>query len=237
MVVRGWFLHAVGTPRGTVLLLHGHNSCKEAMLSLGKLFVAEGYNALLYDSRGHGESGGTFCTFGFYERGDCSRCVDELLKRYGQSEVGPLAIYGNSFGGAVALQAMAIDPRFRCGIVESTFATLPEIVRDYEQQLSGVRLDRLTDAVVERAGVLARFPPEAVRPEDAARHIVQPVLLIHGTADTNISYHYGERIFRNLAAPGSEWFPVPGADHGDLWKVGGDAYRARLLNFVARWNH
>lgn len=207
------------------------------MLRLGELFVKDGYNALLYDSRGHGESGGTFCTFGFYERRDCSRCLDKALKMYGASELGPVAIYGNSFGGAVALQAMAIDPRFRCGVVESTFATLREITRDYESQFSGVRMDSLTDAVVERAGVLAHFPPADVRPEDAARDIVRPVLLIHGTADTTISFHYGERIFRNLAAPGSEWYPVTGADHGNLWKVGGDAYRTRVLDFIARWDH
>ena len=235
LVLIGWFLHADGTPHGTIFLLHGHNSCKEAMLRLGQLFAAQGYNALLYDSRGQGESGGRFCTFGYYEHRDCSRCLDEVVARYG-TEAGAVAIYGNSFGGAVALQAMAQDARFRCGVVESTFATLHEIVQDYEFQLSGRRLDRLSDAALERAGVLAGFPPAAVCPEDAARHIRRPVLMIHGTADTNISFRYGKRIFQNLTTPGSEWFPVPGANHGDLWQVGGEPYRARILDFIAHWD-
>lgn len=234
--LKGWFLRAQGTAHGTIFLLHGHNSCKEAMLRLGRLFVEQGFNVLVYDSRGHGESGGTFCTYGYYEHGDCSRCLDEVISKYGDA-VGPVAIYGNSFGGAVALQTMANDPRFRCGIIESTFATLPEIVRDYEQHISGVRLDRLTDAALAQAGTLAHFNPAAVRPEEAARQVRCPVLLIHGTADQNISCRYGERIFKNLTAPGSEWFPVPGAGHGNLWQIGGESYRQRILDFVARWDH
>ena len=227
----GWFVRAEGAARGTVLLLHGHNSCKEAMLPLAKLLAAHGFNGLAYDSRGCGESGGQYGTYGFYEKRDCARCLDELLRRYGP-EVGPVSIFGNSYGGAVALQAMAEDRRFRCGIVESTFATLREVVRDYEAKLVGVRMDALTDAALARAGVIARFAPDQVRPEEAARLIRCPVLVVHGTVDTDIAARYGERVFRNLTTPGSRWYSIEGAGHGDLWDKGGTAYRQAVLDFL-----
>lgn len=232
IALKGWFVRAQAAPKGTVLLLHGHNSCKEAELQLAKRLATHGFNSLCYDSRGCGESGGRFCTYGFYEKGDCSRYLDELLRRYGETVVGPVSIYGNSFGGAVALQVMAQDRRFRCGIVESTFATLREVVRDYEKNLVGVRLDPLTDRALARGGVLAHFPPDLVRPEESAKAIRCPVLVVHGTADTDISSRYGERIFRNLSSAGSQWFPVPGAGHTDLWTRGGDAYEQAFLNFL-----
>ena len=201
------------------------------MLPLAKLLAQHGFNSLAYDSRGCGESGGQYGTYGFYEKRDCSRCLDELLRRYGP-EVGPVSIFGNSYGGAVALQTMAEDGRFRCGIVESTFATLREVVRDYEAKTVGVRLDALTDAALARAGTIAHFPPDAVKPEDSARTIQCPVLVVHGTADTDIAMRYGARVFQNLRTSGSRWYPIQGAGHGDLWAKGGDAYRQAVLDFL-----
>ena len=227
----GWFVRGAGEVKGTVLLLHGHNSCKEAMLPLAKLLAAHGFNSLAYDSRGCGESGGHYGTYGFYEKRDCSRCLDELLRQHG-AEVGPVSIFGNSYGGAVAIQTMAEDRRFRCGIVESTFATLREVVRDYAAKMTRVRMDVLTDAALARAGVIAHFAPDQVRPEEAARLIRCPVLMVHGTADTDIAMRHGERVFQHLSTPGSRWYPIQGAGHGNLWNKGGDAYRAAVLSFL-----
>ena len=231
MWLAGWFVRAEGVARGTVVLLHGHNSCKEAMLPLAKLLAVHGFNSLTYDSRGCGESGGQYGTYGFYEKGDCSRCVDELLRRYG-AKLGPVSIFGNSYGGAVAVQTMAEDQRFRCGVVESTFATLPEVVRDYERNITGVRFDALCDAALVRAGVIAHFPPWEVKPEAAARLIRCPVLVVHGTVDSDVATRFGERVFRNLSAPGSRWYPIQGAGHGNLWEKGGEAYRQTVLGFL-----
>ena len=227
----GWFVRAQGAAKGTVVLLHGHNSCKEAMLPLAKLLSASGFNSLAYDSRGCGESGGQYATYGYYEKRDCSCCVDELLRRYG-AEVGTVSIFGNSYGGAVAVQTMAEDRRFHCGIVESTFATLPEVVRVYEKNITGVRLDALCDTALARAGTIARFAPGEVKPEAAARLIRCPVMVVHGNVDTDVSIQFGERVFQNLSAPDCRWYPIKGAGHGNLWEKGGGAYRQAVLDFL-----
>jgi alpha-beta hydrolase superfamily lysophospholipase len=229
--LRGWHVPATkGPTHGTVVLLHGSSSCKEAMLGLAKLFSERGYRCLLYDARAHGESGGTYCTFGFYERRDFSRFVEEAERRFGP--LGPLAVFGNSLGGAVALQIMAEAPRICCGIVESPFANLREIVRDYMGHYSGVRFPFLSNLALARAGQIAHFPVDAVNPEAAAGNIRQPVLLAHGTDDHWISLRHGERIAHRLSAPGSRWLPVEGADHGGIWKAGGAEYRRQVLEFL-----
>ncbi len=235
----GWFIHAAasdGAPvRGTILLLHGSSSCKQSMLGAARLFTAAGFNCLAFDMRAHGESGGMYRTFGFFEKRDCSRVFDEAERRFGA--IGPRAVYGNSMGGAIALQAMAYDSRIRCGVVESTFATLREISRDYMRQLSGISCRLVADIALWRAGKIAQFSVDDVRPEEAARHVGRPVLLVHGTKDVNISVHYGERIFRNLSAPGCEWDAVRGGDHGNLWKLGGAEYQRKLVDFVTNYDH
>ncbi len=230
--LRGWFLRPAGSPRGTVVLLHGHASCKESVFPLAKLLSEHGYQSLAYDSRGHGESGGEYCTFGYYEHRDCSRYVDEGERRFGP--LGPLAIEGQSFGGAVALQTMAEDHRFRCGVVESTFANLRGVVQSDARRWLHVSWSLPVDSALHRAGEIAHFPAEDISPEHAADHTQCPVLLIHGTSDRRIPSSDGERIFQHLHAPGCEWYPVPGADHGGVWHKAGTEYEGRLQGFLAR---
>ncbi len=231
LYLRGYFLHAIGPAHGTVVLLHGHGSCKEALFPLAKLLAEHGYNSLAYDSRGHGESGGRYCTFGYYEHGDCSRYLDEAERQYGP--LGPLAIQGQSFGGAVALQTLAADHRFRCGIVECTFANLRDVVQSDARRWLHVSWPSFIDSTLHRAGEIAHFPAETISPENAAADVRCPVLMIHGTVDHRIPLGDGEHIFQRLKTPGCEWYPVPGADHGGAWRKGGKEYERRLLDFLA----
>lgn len=239
LTLRGWLTEPnlpPGQPaRGTVVLFHGISSCKEATLPLAGRFGAAGFRCLTYDGRGHGDSGGRWCTYGFYEKADCSRWLDWLETRLAVGGgPGPVAVWGTSLGGAVALQAMAADQRIRCGIAESTFATLREVAADYARRLFGFRDGRLAAWALAGAERLANFDANATRPEEAARHLTdRPVLLMHGTADRNISIAYGRRIFANLPpTPGNRWYEIPGGTHYGLWRAGGEPYVQAQTEFL-----
>ncbi len=232
--LKGWFIHADSSrPLGTVVVLHGIASCKEAMLPMAKTLARAGFNSILFDLRAHGESGGEFCTFGYYEKRDLSRALDSALARFG-SDKGPVALWGGSLGAAIALQAMEADPRICCAVVESPFATLREVVFDYMKRLSGLSLRQISDRALSRAGEIARFPIDSVRPEESARHITQPVMIVHGLEDQHISPAYGERVFRNLRSPHKEWVPVPQASHFSIGSVGGEAYKRQVIGFLRK---
>ncbi len=230
--LKGWFIHGDSSrPFGTVVVLHGIASCKEAMLPIVKTLARAGFNCILYDMRAHGESGGQYCTFGYYERWDLSRYIDSAQARFG-SAVGPVAVMGNSLGAAVALQAMEADPRLCCGVVESPFATLREVVFDYMKRISGIPVRWISDQALTRSGEIARFPVDSVRPEESARHIMQPVMVVHGLLDQHISPEYGKRVYQNLGAHDKLWVPVPQASHFTIASVGGDAYKRQVIDFL-----
>lgn len=137
----------------------------------------------------------------------------------------------------MALQTLADDLRFRCGIVQSTFAVLGEQVNADARGWVRFFEPPLMDAILQRAGEIARFPAENIRPEEAASSVHCPVLLIHGANDHRIPIRNGERIFGHLQSPGCEWYPVPGADHGSVWRTGGTEYERRILAFLDRYEH
>ncbi len=233
ILLKGWYIRANGdSSKATIIILHGIASCKEHQLGVAEMLADSGYNAIIYDSRAHGESGGRFCTYGYYEKHDLSAIIDAAQQRFGNEQ--RFAVWGNSFGGAVALQAMAVEPRISSGIVESTFAAFPETARDYMARVTGIGFRFISDAALQRAGELANFQPFTIHPELSAREIFQPILLIHGDADEKISIDYGRRIFNNLASPDKEWYPVSGADHHGLWKAGGDQYKAKVFDFFQK---
>lgn len=231
--LKGWIVRPAGNlpSRGTVVLLHGSSSCKESMLGPAQFLAANGFGAILYDSRACGESGGNWATYGFHERTDFSRVLDAVIRQHG--DPGPVGIFGSSYGGSVALQAMAGDPRVAATIAECAFPDLRETIRDHGRLWLHLPA-WVSDLTLDRAGTLAGFDPDAVSPERSARRIApRPVLLIHGTEDPRIPLAHAERLRAALGAS-AEWYPVPGGGHEELWHAGGNEYRRRWLGFWER---
>jgi pimeloyl-ACP methyl ester carboxylesterase len=232
--LKGWFIHSATLPaRGTILILHGIASTRMAMLAEAGILSQSGYHCILYDSRANGESGGLNCTFGYYEKHDVSAYIDAALAVH--PDAAPFGIIGDSLGAAVSLQALASDKRLVCGIAESPFATLREVVHDYFRQMFFLPMTSIPDAVLKRSEQIAHFRVDGVCPACDARNILQPTLIVHGEDDNKIAADQGRRVFDNLASPYKEFYLVKGAGHDDLAAVGGLEYRRRILQFFARY--
>lgn len=133
-----WVTPEKEQPKSIILLLHGIGGGKEHFYELAKSLSEQQIASIAYDARGHGESDGQYISYGFYEKQDVSVIVNTIKKRYPDL---PIGIWGNSMGGAVALQALSIEPRLDFGIIESTFTDLNTIVYDYQKRyLFGIGL-------------------------------------------------------------------------------------------------
>lgn len=219
--------------RGCFILLHGIGAAKEQWYNLTKTLNAHSFDVFIYDSRAHGKSGGEYATYGFYEKQDVSDILDELTERFHPPKFG---IWGNSYGAAVTLQAMANDERLTLGITESGFARLDDIVYDYKKRMLGFGIRWISDRVLRRAGEIAHFNPDEVQPVEAAKLITAPVFIGHGDHDENINHQYGVEIFRNLATTHKELYIVEGAGHNNMQRTGGPQYMEAIMQFIdANW--
>lgn len=227
-----YYVPAVGTAKANLIMLHGVGSCKEVYLGSVAELAKTGYNVLLWDQRAHGKSGGKFLTYGYFEKHDVSLAVDWLAAK---TPGLPTGIYGNSMGGAVAIQSLAHDARLKFGLIESTFTDLRTVSHAYGERMSGLPLPWwLTDYVLTRAGEIAGFPPFSVRPIDAAAQVTQPILHIHGDADANIDVAHAHALFAAFASEDKQLYLVKNGDHADLWDKGGDGYRDAWFGFLRR---
>lgn len=104
-------------PRGTILIMHGF---AEHGLRYGHLvhtLVPAGWNAVSFDARGHGHSGGTrvFCKAFQEYTDDLARAV-ALVK---QKLPGRLYLFGHSMGGLITLSLLADQPHLCDGAILS----------------------------------------------------------------------------------------------------------------------
>ena len=112
---------------------------------------------------------------------------------------------------------------------------MDKIVFDYKKRiLKGFGIKRLSDYALNQASKIADFDFQKVKPIESVKKIEQPILMVHGDADKNISSEYGEELFKNLKSADKEFLLIEGGGHFDLFEKGGAKYKMKINNFIQR---
>ena len=217
VTLQGWRCSAQGVRRGTIVYLHGTADNRTSSAGVIRRFGPRGFDVIAYDSRGHGESGGDTCTYGFHEKHDLHGVLDTIAS-------GPIVLLGTSLGAAVALQEAADDRRVSAVLAAETFSDLRTIATERAPFF-------FTKATIRRAMQVAAerglFDVDAVSPERAAARITVPVLLVHGAVDVETRPEHSQRVFVALKGP-KRLILVPSAGHNG-------SLRSEVWEEIERW--
>jgi len=207
--LHAWFLPVKGS-KLSILFCHGNGGNISHRLDRVLLMQQHlGVDTLLFDYRGYGHSEGSPDEEGTYR--DARAAWRWLVGRVG--DPGRIVIYGESLGAAVALQlALETDPRAL--ILESPFASIPEMAKAVYPFLPVWPLVRTRYDNVGRIGGLR-----------------VPLLVLHGDRDEIVPFAQGRRVFDAAPEP-KTFFAIPGAHHNDTYAVGGEAYWRTLRAFL-----
>jgi len=216
------------TPRepngGAVILMHGVGDTRMGMSGHAPFLLRAGYTVLMPDSRGHGMSGGDIITYGLREAEDVHRWAGLVLAEPG---IGRLYGLGQSMGASILIQSLARENRFRALVADCPFATFDEIAHDRMSQ-NGIPAWPLVPLGFVYARARYGVQLTQASPVEALRAGRTPVLLIHGTADTNIPPRHSREL--HAANPAfTELWEVPGAGHVASLGTQPAEYRQRVL--------
>lgn len=221
----GYFIHAQGHPRGTILAMSGFDGSAEWLyFSLGTGLAARGYNILQFEGPGHRGVSHLHNDLPFppdYEL-PVKAVIDFALAR---ADVDPehLGLFGHSFGGHLVLRPAAFDPRIKALIADSPVSDFGAMMlRAYPPEmltLPAPVLDRMS------AEMMGTLPPtlqasskrlyEALRVRTASEFVKRmsafkfdeisriecPVLCLVSEAEGVSAIQETERFYRSISNP------------------------------------
>ena len=166
-----------------MVVVHGWGSNKSAMLDQAAV-LHDRYNLLIVDLRNHGQSEAAPTTQGVREASDVEAFVDWLETTKAPEQI---AVFGVSMGGVTVLNEADSDERIDAVIVESTHATMANVIQARLEQ-AGYPLS-LPGSWAVLLGTLARTGQD-VSSADAVQAIARlderPVLIVTGGQDETI---------------------------------------------------
>ncbi|MGD1277016.1 MAG: alpha/beta fold hydrolase [Tepidisphaeraceae bacterium] len=173
-----WWIENRQAQGRCVVILHGYADAKVGGIAWAPLWRDLGFHILALDLRAHGESGGTCCSAGFWERHDLIQVINQL-KADRPEQTRQLVLFGVSLGAAVAAAAAALAdaPKIHAVILESPYADFAHAAAEHGQRLGtpGTPFQRLALRVAQW---MARCDFAAVAPLRTIRDVSCPLMVI-----------------------------------------------------------
>lgn len=207
----GWFIPASrlnrpadGMPAPTILHVHGNAGNLADHIWFTEHLPLAGFNLLVFDYRGYGESGGRAIRRHDLIA-DTHAALDYLLTRR-DIDAQCIGLYGQSLGGSIGLNVMADRPEIRAAVIESAFTSWRD---EAAFVLGGI------DPGWWARGLASLVIPDTHRVDAAMQRIDRPVLLLHGDADTIVPVTHSRRL-KAVGADSVRLLELPGGEHNSL---------------------
>ncbi len=216
--VHTWFVPTGEPGAPTLLYLHGARRNLAGSFGRIELLRSLGFNVLAIDYRGFGKSSALLPS----EQSaieDTRLAFAELLRR--EPDPSKRFVYGYSLGGALAIDLAANTDGMAGLILESTFTSIPDLVR--ASRWSWVPL--LNAIVTQEFNSISKIA-----------RVNEPLLLFHGTADGVIPHAMSDRLYAaavNVQPGLRRVVKIDGATHWGAAFQGGETYMRAVREFVA----
>ena len=176
------------------LYFHGNAGNLSGRAERFRRIVEAGYGLLTLSYRGYPGSGGSPGEAEIFS--DALEIFDRLN---GEGE--RIILYGESLGTGVATY-VAAEREAAALILEAPFTAATDIAADTYPWVPVTLLMR-----------------DQFRSRDRIARVNEPLLVVHGTADAVVPFHYGRALFDAANEP-KRFEALEGASHSNLWEMG-----------------
>ena len=197
--LKGWFIKAQ-KPKGTIIITHGWGGNKEGLLEYAKFLNKNGYNTLLFDFRGFGESDGSYTTLGYYERLDIIGAADYIKARK-DINTKKIGGYGFSMGAAALIMAAKENNSFRAIVTDGLYPTIHQNAARRFKEVYGFPKFPFATSLVFFGGLIHGFNAFDLTPIKYVDNVNSPILFIQGANDTQVSVDDAYSIYKKANEP------------------------------------
>ncbi|EXJ23142.1 hydrolase of the alpha/beta superfamily [Alkalibacterium sp. AK22] len=213
------------------IIAHGYNGSNKDMAPWAKLYYDLGFSLLLPDARGHGDSEGDYIGFGWHERMDYLKWIDQIIEKFGQDV--EVILYGLSMGAATVMNVSGetLPSNVKAIIEDCGYSS---VSKEMAHQLKTMyKLPQypfipMTSLITK---VKAGYWFGEASPEEQVKKATTPMLFIHGDEDDFVPTHMAYELYHSAASP-KELYIAVGAKHGYAYVADKVMYQNRVKHFL-----
>lgn len=226
----GWYLR--GRQRGTVILFAGFARDHHRVWRYAHFLHALGLHVLAVDFRSVRAAKRKPTTLGFWELADARAALDWVRAQNSLRDQ-PVALFGESLGGVVALKLASERPDVAAVVADCPFASADAAISDgfrYVVRVPPYPLDVLSRQV---GRLVTGHDPGSLDATEALRSMNgRPVLLIQTRRADRFSRDQVERLTRSAGLRAETW-TVDDARHTEVWVARREEYEKKVSRFLA----
>lgn len=229
----GYVLHCSLIPsekksKKVVIITHGHTYTRWGSVKYLMIFRELGYNAVIYDDRGHGENKHAPVTMGYHEHEDLMCVINDTFKRFGSDCY--IGLHGESMGSAISLQVLKKHPPIHFIVSDCGYSDLVYFTKMFARTNF-----HIPSLFIHLASLLSKmlygYWLHEVSPITYLKDNQIPVCFIHGAADTYIDPCNAKRMY-DADAGYKELHLFEHAGHAESYASDPDMYRKIVQDFI-----
>ena len=215
-----------------IIMLHGIWADKSSNHYRAMHFDKLGYNLLLVDQRGCGQSEGDYITYGQKESLDLVQWIDYLVTKDPEVEI---CLYGVSLGAVTVMMSLAndISKNVKCVVEDSGFSTLKEELNHYIETTYNIPFSSVVTSLIEtkmKDNLGITF--DDVVPKNCLDENEIPILFIHGKKDGLVPFEMSKVLYNHNKGL-KKYYPIEDADHCE--GISDANYFINVHNFISQF--
>ena len=215
----------------TVIISHGYKGNGETMANFAQMYHRLGFNVLLPDDRGHGESAGKYISFGWLDRLDYLQWIQQVIDR-ADNDV-KILLFGVSMGGATMemLSGESLPPQVKAIIADCGYSSIEaELTYLLKRQfhLPKYPIEPLVSTISKRR--LGYYLGDVTATEQLRKN-QRPILFIHGEKDVYVPVGMAYENYAATHAPKQLWI-VKNASHAESFWTNPARYQQHVTEFL-----
>lgn len=232
---------AGGESHRWAVCMHGYRDDHEAVGAIGKHYADAGWNVLMPDQRGHGQSQGNYVGWGYDERLDLVAWINYILRRDPEAEI---VIHGVSMGAAAVLMATGgpLQEQVKAAVADCSYTTIEQTMkhtlnRRVRRRLNipapipfSVLFSALRSTTLRRAG----YDLRDAAPIDAVAQSRTPTLFIQGDCDQVVPPAMMHRLYQAARCP-KRCLEVKNAGHTEAVGADPELYWSTVEQFLKKY--
>lgn len=187
------------------------------MIIIGKMYSEMGFQVIIPDLRSHGQSEGTFTSFGHYEKYDLKKWINLALRSYGSNV--ELLIHGVSMGAATTLLATGLDvplKNIKFMVLDSIFTRVGKTLTNTNKS-KGLKMFYPGINIVTY--IRHKFTFIGIRPIKQMRKNTIPFLIVQGKDDHVVPVSMAKQMLAVSPATKKELLIIEDSKHAQGFRV------------------